>query len=68
VQINYVGHAENWDELRIDGSIAARDCLARYYRAGKILAAASISRDLENLTVEVALERAATWLAIATHA
>jgi NADPH-dependent 2,4-dienoyl-CoA reductase/sulfur reductase-like enzyme len=60
VQINYVGHVENWDELRIEGSIAARDCLVRYYRAGKILAAASISRDLENLTVEVALERAAT--------
>jgi len=63
VQINYVGHAENWDELRIEGSIAARDCLVRYYRAGKILAAASISRDLENLTLEVALERAATSLA-----
>jgi NADPH-dependent 2,4-dienoyl-CoA reductase/sulfur reductase-like enzyme len=67
VQINYVGHAENWDEVRIEGSIAARDCLVRYYRARKILAAASISRDLENLTVEVALERAATRLAIAAH-
>jgi len=36
----------------------------RYYRAGKILAAASISRDVENLKVEVALERA---LAVAAH-
>ena len=64
VQINYVGHAESWDELRTEGSIAARDCLVRYYRSGKILAAASISRDLENLKVEVALERA---LAVAAH-
>jgi NADPH-dependent 2,4-dienoyl-CoA reductase/sulfur reductase-like enzyme len=68
VQINYVGHAENWDELRTEGSIAARDCLVRYYRSGKILAAASISRDLENLTVEVALERATAWPTTAAHA
>ena len=68
VQINYVGHAENWDEMRTEGSIAARDCLVRYYRSGKILAAASISRDLENLKVEVALERASALSAMAAHA
>jgi hypothetical protein len=68
VQINYVGHAENWDELRTEGSIAARDCLVRYFRSGKILAAASISRDLESLMVEVALERATARPAIAAHA
>src|SRR6516162_8413415 len=68
VQINYVGHAENWDELRTEGSIAARDCLVRYYRSGKILAAASISRDVENLKVEVALERASALSAMAAHA
>jgi hypothetical protein len=68
VQINYVGHAEKWDELRTEGSIAARDCLVRYFRSGKILAAASISRDLENLTVEVALERATAWPTTAAHA
>ena len=26
VPINYVGHAETWDELTIDGDVAARDC------------------------------------------
>jgi len=30
VPINYVGHAEKWDEIRIDGSIAQRDCLVEY--------------------------------------
>jgi NADPH-dependent 2,4-dienoyl-CoA reductase/sulfur reductase-like enzyme/nitrite reductase/ring-hydroxylating ferredoxin subunit len=57
VPINYVGHAEKWDELQIDGDIKARDCLARYRRNGKLLAVASIYRDVENLKEEAALER-----------
>ena len=28
--INYVGHAENWDELAVEGDIAGKDCLVRY--------------------------------------
>jgi apoptosis-inducing factor 3 len=57
VPINYVGHAETWDELTIEGDIGARDCLLRYKRAGRVLAAASIYRDLENLGAELAMER-----------
>ena len=34
VPINYVGHAETWDEIVLDGGIAARDCLLRYKRRG----------------------------------
>ena len=34
VPINYVGHAENWDELAIEGDIAAKDCLLRFKRKG----------------------------------
>ena len=60
VPINYVGHAEKWDELQIEGSIVARDCLVRYRQNGKTLALASIFRDLENLKEEVAMEHAAT--------
>ena len=47
VAINYVGHAEKWDELTVDGDIAAKDCLLRYKRNGRVLAVASIYRDLE---------------------
>jgi NADPH-dependent 2,4-dienoyl-CoA reductase/sulfur reductase-like enzyme len=57
VPINYVGHAETWDELAVDGDIAARDCLVRYKRNGRTLAVASIDRDVENLKAEVAMER-----------
>jgi len=59
VPINYVGHAETWDEISVDGSIAGRDCLLRYRRGGRVLAVASIYRDLASLQAEVAMERAA---------
>ncbi len=60
VPINYVGHAETFDELAVEGDIAGRDCLVRYKRAGHTLAVASIYRDVASLEAEVAFERAAT--------
>ncbi len=57
VPIGYIGHAEKWDDLDIEGDIPARDCLVRYRRNGKVLAVASIFRDLENLKAEAAMER-----------
>ena len=57
VPINYVGHAESWDEIAIDGDIMGKDCLIRYMRKGRVMAVASIFRDLESLKAEVMLER-----------
>jgi len=59
VPINYIGHAEKWDNVEIEGSIAARDCLVRYRHNGEVVAVASISRDLENLKEEVSMARRA---------
>jgi NADPH-dependent 2,4-dienoyl-CoA reductase/sulfur reductase-like enzyme/nitrite reductase/ring-hydroxylating ferredoxin subunit len=59
IPINYVGHAEAWDALAIEGDIAGKDCLLRFKRQGRVLAVASIFRDLENLKAEVAMEREA---------
>jgi apoptosis-inducing factor 3 len=56
VPINYFGHAEKWDELAIDGDVMAKDCLLRYKRNGRVLAVASIYRDVESLEAEVAME------------
>jgi len=60
VPINYVGHAEAWDEIAIVGSIAAKDCVVRYKREGRVLAVASIFRDVASLDAELAMERGAT--------
>jgi hypothetical protein len=58
VPINYVGHAEKWDDIAIEGDVAARDCMVRYRRGGRVLAAASIYRDAASLEAELAMESA----------
>jgi NADPH-dependent 2,4-dienoyl-CoA reductase/sulfur reductase-like enzyme/nitrite reductase/ring-hydroxylating ferredoxin subunit len=57
VPINYVGHAEKWDEIAIDGDIGARDCLLKYRSKGRVLAVASIYRDMASLQAELAMEQ-----------
>jgi NADPH-dependent 2,4-dienoyl-CoA reductase/sulfur reductase-like enzyme len=57
VPIAYTGHAEKWDNVEIDGEIKKRDCLVRYRRNGRVLAVASIFRDLDNLKAEATMER-----------
>jgi NADPH-dependent 2,4-dienoyl-CoA reductase/sulfur reductase-like enzyme/nitrite reductase/ring-hydroxylating ferredoxin subunit len=57
VPINYVGHAEQWDEIAIDGDIKAKDCLLKYKHKGRVLAVASIYRDLASLRAELDMER-----------
>jgi apoptosis-inducing factor 3 len=57
VVINYVGHAEGWDEIEIEGDVAARNCLLRYKEKGRTMAVASIFRDIESLRAEIEIER-----------
>jgi apoptosis-inducing factor 3 len=57
VPINYVGHAEGWDELAVEGDIASKDGLVRMKRGARTLAVASVFRDLKSLEAEVSLER-----------
>jgi apoptosis-inducing factor 3 len=56
VSIKYIGHAEEWDEIEIDGSLESKNCAVTYKRDGGTLAVATISRDLQNLQVEAAME------------
>jgi apoptosis-inducing factor 3 len=56
VTIRYVGHADRWDAVRVDGSLDARDASVSFFRAGRRLAVATISRDRESLRAEVELE------------
>jgi len=59
VSINYVGHAESWDEIVVEGDLLARDGLVRFQRGGRTLAVASLFRDLDSLKAEVAMEQSA---------
>jgi NADPH-dependent 2,4-dienoyl-CoA reductase/sulfur reductase-like enzyme/nitrite reductase/ring-hydroxylating ferredoxin subunit len=53
--IRYVGHAEAWDGVEVDGSIADRDAEVRYVRDGRTIAVATINRDLACLQAAQAL-------------
>jgi hypothetical protein len=57
IAINYVGHAEKWDEVEIDGGLEARDCTVTYKRNGRVLAVATIGRDRGSLEAELKMER-----------
>ncbi len=58
VTLNYVGHAERWDRIEIDGSIQDRDCTLRYFAGGRVRAVLTISRDKDSLRAAVALSTA----------
>ena len=53
----YVGHAEKWDRVEIDGSLAAKDCTVTYWQGGRKLAVLTIGRDHDSLAAEIELER-----------
>ena len=57
IGIAYVGHAEKWDEVVVDGSIERRDCALTYFRDGRKLAVAVLHRDLAGLRAEAQFER-----------
>jgi NADPH-dependent 2,4-dienoyl-CoA reductase/sulfur reductase-like enzyme/nitrite reductase/ring-hydroxylating ferredoxin subunit len=55
--IAYVGHAEQWDRLEIDGDPAAHDCAVSFWHDGRKLAVATVGRDLDSLRAEAAFEQ-----------
>lgn len=56
LSIQYTGHVEKWDEIRIDGDVMQMDCAVSFMVGGKRRAMATINRDRKNLETEVELE------------
>ena len=56
MQISYVGHAEKWDKVEVEGKPEARDCKVTLKRSARRLAVITIGRDLQSLQAEVELE------------
>ena len=51
-RLSYVGHAEEWDEIEVDGNIKDQTFVAFYVKDGNVLAAASMNRDKESNRIE----------------
>ncbi|MFW6039769.1 MAG: FAD-dependent oxidoreductase [Gemmatimonadota bacterium] len=54
--IAYVGHAEGWDAIEIDGEPEENDCAVRFLENGDTRALATIFRDRESLEFEAEIE------------
>src|SRR5262245_37565450 len=57
VRINYVGHAEKWDRIDVDGDAGKHGVTVRFMRGDKALAVATVLRDTESLDAEAQIER-----------
>src|SRR5438270_975688 len=57
VPILYIGHAEKWDAIEMDGRLEEKNCRVTYRRDSRVLAVATIGRDLDSLRAEFELER-----------
>lgn len=62
--IRFVGHSSRWDAIKIDGSISKANFTARYYLDGRLLAAASLGRDRENLEIHAEFDEEARAAAL----
>lgn len=57
--INYVGHAEAWDDITIDGDVEKQDFTAVFSQGGQKLAVITVGRDHAALEAEAAFENEA---------
>jgi NADPH-dependent 2,4-dienoyl-CoA reductase/sulfur reductase-like enzyme len=55
--LTYVGHAEQWTSVAIDGDLSRGDATVTMKSAGKTLAVITVGRDRESLRAEAAMER-----------
>jgi NADPH-dependent 2,4-dienoyl-CoA reductase/sulfur reductase-like enzyme/nitrite reductase/ring-hydroxylating ferredoxin subunit len=56
VSIQYVGHAEQWDQVQTDGSLSDRRFRMTMLRAGRRLAVITVNRGRESLRAEQEME------------
>jgi NADPH-dependent 2,4-dienoyl-CoA reductase/sulfur reductase-like enzyme/nitrite reductase/ring-hydroxylating ferredoxin subunit len=56
--IAYIGHAERWDRLELDGDLAANNFGVRFLGGGRLLALATVGRDQASLEAELEMEHA----------
>lgn len=59
IVIGYVGHAERWDRIEIEGDPARHDATATFWEKGRKRAVVTVGRDRDSLKAELELEKEA---------
>jgi NADPH-dependent 2,4-dienoyl-CoA reductase/sulfur reductase-like enzyme/nitrite reductase/ring-hydroxylating ferredoxin subunit len=59
IVIGYVGHAERWDRIEIEGDLARHDAAATFWEKGRKRAVVTVGRDKQSLAAEVEFEQEA---------
>jgi len=57
LKLRYVGHAEKWDEIFIDGDLEQPEFLAFYLQNNRVMAVAGVNRDREIAAISELLHR-----------
>lgn len=57
LSLRYVGHAEDWDEVIVDGSLESRQFLAAYVSGGAVRAVAAVGRDQDAAAVHLLMAK-----------
>lgn len=57
LKLRYIGHAEKWDEVFIDGDINKPEFLTFYLQNNQIMAVAGINRDREIAAISELMRR-----------
>ncbi len=60
LSLRYVGHAESWDEVVIDGSLDDRQFLAAYVQGGVVRAVATVGRDKDAAAIHLLMAQGRT--------
>jgi 3-phenylpropionate/trans-cinnamate dioxygenase ferredoxin reductase subunit len=57
VSLNYVGHAEHWDQTEVDGDPAKFDCAVSLKQDGRVQALVTVWRDRQSLEMEAHMQQ-----------
>ncbi|MDP4174271.1 MAG: FAD-dependent oxidoreductase [Bacteroidota bacterium] len=57
LELRYVGHAKQWDEIIIKGDVKSKDFIAYYIKDNQVYAAAGNNRDKEIAAIEELMRR-----------
>ena len=60
-RLDYIGHAEDWDETVMHGAPQDLDCLIYYVKHGLVAAAAGIGRDRDTAALSELFRRRHDW-------